>query len=78
VWVSYDVLGQLRDIITDLLKDKDVEKAKEILPTQNGVFFGSLEYDKYYWSDLEHTLIILDKVDTLPREKLDLYYICSW
>lgn len=28
-------------------------KAEELLPTMNGFFFGSTDYDEYYFSDVE-------------------------
>ena len=36
-------------------------KAVELLPTTDGFFFGSTEYDEYYFSDIEDTADILEK-----------------
>jgi hypothetical protein len=46
--------------IDELLYDIDLvlsnhSLADDILPTQNGFFFGGTEYDKYYFSDLRET-----------------------
>jgi hypothetical protein len=35
--------------------------AKELLPTQAGFFFGSTDYDEYYYEDLVYTRDLLDK-----------------
>lgn len=57
-----------RDYITDLL-DKcnkvlaDHSKAEELLPTMDGFFFGSTEYDDYYFDDVEEVKNFI--VDTL-------------
>lgn len=34
----------------------------EILPTEKGFFFGSTDYGEYYYSDLEQTVEVLEKV----------------
>ena len=42
-------------------KLEDPSKAKELLPTAAGLFFGSQDYDQYYWWDLEHTVDAISK-----------------
>ena len=57
------------------------EKAKELLPTQGGFFFGSTDYDENYISDLEDTkrilTTILDKGEEWWKEWY-LVYQSSW
>ena len=36
------------------------EKAPELLPTQQGFFFGSYEYDDFYMMDIEETIVICE------------------
>ena len=36
--------------------------ASELLPTSEGFFFGSQEYDKYYFEDLQTTKTQIDKI----------------
>jgi hypothetical protein len=43
----------LRNRCTDVLSDRGL--AQELLPTQNGFFFGSTEYDEDYFEELERT-----------------------
>lgn len=38
------------------------DMAAEVLPTQSGFFFGSTEYDEYYFSDIDDTIKILENV----------------
>lgn len=43
-------------------KLEDPSKAMELMPTTAGFFFGSQDYDQYYWWDLEHTVEAVSKV----------------
>lgn len=36
-----------------ILENKDLDLAKRLLPTQSGFFFGSTEYDEYYFMDVK-------------------------
>lgn len=40
----------------------DPTVAMELLPTADGFFFGSTDYDQYYWWDLERTAEKLGKI----------------
>ena len=53
---------ELLDRCNQVLEDHS--KAEELLPTEDGFFFGSTDYDKYYFEDvlnvrnyIENTLI---------------------
>jgi hypothetical protein len=52
--VTKDMLGQLLDRCTMVLEDRS--RADELLPTTNGFFFGSTDYDKWYFDKLEDTI----------------------
>lgn len=55
------------------------EVAQKSLPTQGGFFFGSTEYDQYYYVDVLHTLKFLTDIlmDTnFETEKI--IYTSSW
>jgi len=44
------------------------EEAKTLLPRQEGFFFGSYEYDEYYWLDIQDTIEQLEKIlNEIPR-----------
>lgn len=36
------------------------EQASKLLPTQQGFFFGSYEYDEFYMMDIEETIMICE------------------
>ena len=48
-----DSIKELRDRCTDVLSDRSL--APELLPTSSGFFFGSTEYDDWYFEELERT-----------------------
>lgn len=53
--------------------------AEEYLPTKNGFFFGSTDYDEYYMGTIEDTIEILTKV--LAETDFDIemiVYSASW
>lgn len=75
MYVSYEDLAELRDLCREVLEDHS--KAPELLPTCDGFFFGSLEYDEYYFQDLKETADMIDKID--PKEDREgFYYRASW
>ena len=70
----------LEKLISDcemVLKNKD--NAKEIIPTASGFFFGSTEYDEYYFSDIEYTLEKMKNlINQIDWENESLYYTEWW
>ena len=60
--VSREKLKTLLDLVEEVLANK--KKAHLLLPTQNGFFFGSTDYDRYYFTDLQLTkTMLLDCLD---------------
>ena len=55
----------------------DRSKASEILPTQRGFFFGTLEYDEYYFHECERTI---DEINRILKEDkyIEFDYTSSW
>lgn len=53
------------------------DKAKDILPTQPGFFFGSTEYNEWYVQDLSSTIRQLEKALALPNA-WEFSYRASW
>jgi hypothetical protein len=58
IYVTSKDLKNLRDICKEVFKDHS--KAKDLLPTTSGFFFGSDSYDEWYFINLENTISILD------------------
>ena len=72
IYVSGKKLLELVELCKEVLADHD--KAEELLPTQEGFFFGSYEYDEWYFQDLERTVELLK--DVKPQD--DFIYQASW
>ena len=88
-YVSRETLQELLDRITTILDIKTPVaremKAEELLPTNNiGCFFGTDEYDDWYYKDLEDTKNTLEKVFEYEKnaeagKSFDsFYYQSSW
>jgi len=65
-YVSRENLEELLETINTILAVKTPvarrTKAEELLPTEMGCFFGSEDYDDWYFQDLKRTKSILEKV----------------
>lgn len=90
--VSEDDFKILLDSVRTVLKAREthkpehiIEVVNELLPPQDGFFFGSTEVDDWYWQDLEYTEKLLVEVleeiavDRLsPSMWVSYYYQSSW
>jgi hypothetical protein len=52
--------------------------AQQLLPTVEGFFFGSTDYDEGYVDDLVATVEGLNRILALPENGVDYYYTSSW
>lgn len=76
IYVPRSSLVDLNNICKEILKNHD--KAGELLPTGAGFFFGSTNYDEWYFHQLETTVPILTKlIETVP-EGWSFEYQASW
>jgi len=62
---------------------EDPSVAEDLLPTESGFFFGSTDYDEYYYEDIEDTIEILQDIltnDVDDKGNLigEYYYRASW
>jgi hypothetical protein len=74
--VARDQLVALRDTCQQVLANKKL--AGELLPAQEGFFFGGTDYDEWYFKDLERTVEIIDSALTLDEGQWDFEYRSSW
>ena len=72
-YVSKQQLQALLGLVHNVLADHSSAPAQ--LPTEGGFFFGSTDYDDYYFEDLELTQKILE--GALAEEGV-YYYQSSW
>lgn len=79
--ITRDNVVKLVDTCKKVLADHSL--AKELLPTQVGFFFGSTDYDEWYFKELEYTV---EKLEPLTHEEawkmegawVDYEYQASW
>lgn len=74
-YVETQDLKNLLEVVCEVIRHG--KKAPEKLPSQSGFFFGSTDYDQYYFDDLKRTKEILQ---TILKEEAgsDYYYNSSW
>ena len=81
-YVPLEKLIELRDTLKEILENKD--KVEELLPTIHGFFFGTYNYDEYYFEEITRTEMELTKlIDDLLKNHLyesyySFYYQSSW
>jgi len=74
--VSIEKLENLLEILNRLVKDKKL--APELLPTATGFFFGSSDYDDWYWNNVKDTIKMLRKILNEDNSESYFYYQSSW
>lgn len=75
--------GKMEPIIEDGEHIEEPSLAAELLPTTSGFFFGSTEYDQWYFEDLKYTVEALEPLIEKNDQgeykfDSDLYYRSSW
>lgn len=72
-----------RDDLTNLIERIDQvlrnhARAEELLPTQGGFFFGSTEYDSWYFEDLKHGREAFSAMRESMESEGGALYWCWW
>ena len=81
-YVSMEQLQELRHTCFEVITNP--ERAKELLPTQSGFFYGTTEYDEYYFEDLRMTVRVIEKLIEQQikakdmKHSMDFEYSSSW
>lgn len=81
--IPVEKLEELLDDCKKVLEDKSL--ATELLPTTDGFFFGSTEYDDWYFDDIEDTIDIIEPIIKFMKHMLkikdytwSIIYQASW
>ena len=75
--ITREDIGQLLHLCIQILVMQDEEYSHCNLPTQEGFFFGPLEYDSYYYEKVQNTIEMLSKI--LKEYEYDKFlYYASW
>ena len=82
-YVSASKLEKLLNICLQIKANPTL--APELLPTQDGFFFGNTDYTDYYWEDIDLTINIINEIlsDTVEINgktflRGEIYYQSSW
>ena len=82
-YVEVNQLRELLDLCEQVSNDHSL--APQLLPVQEGFFFGSYEYDNYYFEEIEYTITELkklledyDKHNETTKKRIDYSYQSSW
>jgi len=73
------VLSKKELILSNNSTDGDISYIENLLPTQSGFFFGGVQYDEWYFSDIESTIKQLTEVlENTDFNNEILFYHSSW
>jgi hypothetical protein len=75
-FVEPEDVDDLIDRCERVLKDHNL--AHTLLPTQDGFFFGSTDYNDWYFSDVKDCLKQMKKYRKLLKDGVTGYVIFSW
>jgi hypothetical protein len=79
--VSREQLVELKSLCARAIaargRDFEEETSEDILPTASGFFFGTTEYDDWYYDYLTNTIEIVDRCLALP-DSWEFEYCSSW
>ncbi|MBV5279989.1 MAG: hypothetical protein J0651_01590 [Actinobacteria bacterium] len=75
-YVPIEKLEELRKICKMVLGNHAL--ASEYLPTASGFFFGTTDYDEWYYKDLESTVAIIDNALSKISDEWTFAYQSSW
>lgn len=77
--VSKSRIKVLIDTCKNVLNNNgDEDYAKEALPTTDGFFFGSTEYDEWYWKDVKNCLQQMTKLYKSMGDEDFVFWVFSW
>lgn len=75
-YASKEMLKELLVLCEAIIADKS--KAPELLPATNGFFFGSNEYDEFYFRDVKYTIKTIINALNANNDYSSFYYRSSW
>lgn len=80
--MSREQLEELLRVCEIVVMDKGLletdETAQKMLPTSSGFFFGSQDYDEWYYKDVEYTIDLLKTALATVPSDWDFTYQSSW
>lgn len=80
-YVTDEQLEELRSLCNEVLANRgDTSIAEDLLPPASGFFFGSTDFDEWYYGDIEYTATRLKELLEMKGNNYDVsfYYQSSW
>lgn len=79
IFLSQEAVVKIKAALDSVLEPATEEKAKEVLPTQSGFFFGDISYDEYYFEDVREAAALMQNfLDHFDFDTYELIYRASW
>lgn len=77
---KYSKEGGVEEMYADGKIIANKELAEELLPTEAGFFFGSTDYDEWYYKQIVETIPVLEKIISEHNDAYDMEYsyYASW
>jgi len=77
-YVPKEKLQELVELCKEVMANKG--RAVELLPTASGFFFGSTDFDDYYFEDVQNTITRLEELlsNSEIADNFEFYYQSSW
>jgi hypothetical protein len=76
ILLSIKAMEKLLSLCVEVLKEHS--KASELLPCEDGFFFGSQKYDEWYFEDIKYTKEIIGKAIAFVKAHQSDDYHESW
>ena len=80
--ITMDEIKMLLERCREVLKHKSKSKAELLLPVQQGFFFGSYNYDDWYFGDVKEVrdwcAKIIKEADQFPDTEYIYLFHCWW
>ena len=77
--ISREQIQELLDTCIEVQTRKDLDYNNENLPITTGFFFGTDEYDDWYYSEVEETIESLQKIlEETNFDYSEIYYWSWW
>lgn len=78
IYVGKEKLNELLSVCKKVLDKMDNDYSEEHLPVMEGFFFGSSEYDEFYYSDIKETIEMLEPLLKESDKHSEFEYQASW
>lgn len=77
IYLRKEDVEEMKSVLARILRDHT--KAPDLMPSCSGFFFGSTEYDSYYYKDVQDAYDLFNMIlDNINFDEYYLVYQASW